>query len=212
MSNATSKYDSDREELALAVPSSAHRVLDVGCDTGRFGALVKNLGSSARSVYGVEPSGVESDFLESYEEVWRGVFPEAIPPDLLFDCIAMNDVLEHMDDPWGALAQAWSLLQPGGVLVGSVPNVRQVKVIFDLVVRGDFTYREVGIMDVGHLRFFTRSTVQVALTAAGFSVQSIRGTNIPQRRWMYRLLNRLWPAASEAFLARQIMFIASRDV
>jgi hypothetical protein len=98
------------------------------------------------------------------------------------------------------------------VLVGSVPNVRQVKVIFDLVVRGDFTYREVGIMDEGHLRFFTRSTVQVALAAAGFSVQSTRGTNIPQRRWMYRLLNRVWPAASEAFLARQIMFVASRDV
>ena len=208
MSSAISKYDSDREELALAVPASARRVLDVGCDTGRFGALVKNLGSSARSVYGVEPSEVESDFLQTYDEVWRGTFPEAIPPDLRFDCIAMNDVLEHMADPWRALESAVFMLEPGGSVVGSVPNVRHVSVLFDLAVRGEFRYRPVGIMDVGHLRFFTASTIRDALSSAGLKVTEISGINIPQRRRSFRLIARIFPRLAESLLARQIAFVA----
>lgn len=40
-----------------------------------------------------------------------------------FDCIVMCDVLEHLDDPKGALERCRRLLSPGGVMLVQVPNL-----------------------------------------------------------------------------------------
>lgn len=208
MSGRTSKYDTDRRDMLHRVPSSSRTVLDVGCDTGRFGALLGSQPLREVRVFGVEPAEHGSAQLDGYEQVWRGTFPEAVPEGRRFDCIVMNDVLEHMVDPWSALEKARTMLEPGGTIVGSVPNVRHISVLHDLVVRGEFRYRSVGIMDIGHVRFFTASSIRTALVDAGLTVTDVHGINIPHRRRSFRLLARVAPRVAQAVLARQIAFAA----
>jgi SAM-dependent methyltransferase len=76
-----------------------------------------------------------------------------------FDVLLCLDILEHLVDPWTALS-AWSVyLKKDGLLIISVPNFREFKVIWKVFFMGDFSYAAAGILDKAHLRFFTRKTV-----------------------------------------------------
>jgi SAM-dependent methyltransferase len=43
--------------------------------------------------------------------------------DAAFDAVTMFDVIEHVPDDQGAIAEAWRVLRPGGVLLLSTPHV-----------------------------------------------------------------------------------------
>ena len=88
-----------------------------------------------------------------------------------FDCVVCADVLEHIKDPWGALADLFGLLRPGGEIVVSIPNIRNLGVMAELAA-GDWAYQEAGILDRTHLRFFTRRSFRRALLGAGFEIRS----------------------------------------
>ena len=88
-----------------------------------------------------------------------------IPPASL-DLILCLDVLEHLVDPWSVVKQLSALLAPNGRLVVSVPNIRNWKFVVKLLFRGDFSYRDAGLLDRTHLRFFVRQTA-VELAEAG---------------------------------------------
>jgi 2-polyprenyl-3-methyl-5-hydroxy-6-metoxy-1,4-benzoquinol methylase len=80
-------------------------------------------------------------------------------PEEAFDCIVCNDVLEHLITPWQVLGKLAILLKPGGHFVASIPNVQYWGVLKDLVFEGDWRYADEGVLDVTHLRFFTRRSI-----------------------------------------------------
>jgi hypothetical protein len=43
--------------------------------------------------------------------------------------------------------------------VASIPNVQYWGVLKDLVFEGDWRYADEGVLDVTHLRFFTRRSI-----------------------------------------------------
>ena len=63
------------------------------------------------------------------------------------------DVLEHTIDPWGLVANLYNLLKKDGAIIISLPNVRNRKVIFPLLFKGQWTYENSGLLDKTHLRF-----------------------------------------------------------
>ena len=93
----------------------------------------------------------------------------------LFDVVVFADVLEHLVDPAAALELARSLLAPGGCVVASVPNVAHWSVRLDLL-RGRFDYRELGIMDATHLRWFTAENLKRVFRSAGLEVEQYAGS------------------------------------
>ncbi len=94
------------------------RILDVGCGNGLFFDRLNELGH----VEGVEPELALLDPHGPWRHAIHAVpFDEAFRPDQRFDAILMLDVLEHLDDPAGALHHAVELLAPGGVIVCTVP-------------------------------------------------------------------------------------------
>jgi 2-polyprenyl-3-methyl-5-hydroxy-6-metoxy-1,4-benzoquinol methylase len=170
-------FECPRSEMLEYVPSLCRKVLDVGCGAGRFGA-------SMRQRTGCEVWGVESDAgciqkaEQNIDKVLHGYFgPELNLPPGYFDCIVFNDVLEHMLDPTSALVLARALLGSGGCIVASMPNIRHFPTIWRLVVRGEWEYKESGILDKTHLRFFTRLSIMRLFQGAGFVVQRIEGIN-----------------------------------
>ena len=168
---ALAAYTGARPDVQALVPASARRVLDLGCATGALGAAIKQRGA--------EVVGVERDAAlarEAERRLDRVVVGDAaaLPGGLgRFDCIVAADVLEHLPDPWTALRDAVELLEPGGSVVVSLPNVRFFETFWELGVRGRWPRRDQGIFDRTHLRWFTLRDARELLESAGLRVEAV---------------------------------------
>jgi SAM-dependent methyltransferase len=85
-----------------------------------------------------------------------------------FDTLIFADSLEHLRDPFEALEAAAEIATPGAVLIVSVPNAASVPVVSDLL-RGRFDPVAAGPEDVGHLRWFTRRSLEELLVETGYA-------------------------------------------
>lgn len=171
----SSPYASEaRQHVARLIPADAGRVLDVGCNDGSFGVEVMRR-TPDREVWGIEPHDLDAATAATrLTGVVRGRYPEALEEvPGTFDCVSFNHVLEHMVDPWDALRQTRERLSPDGVVVGELPNVRYLPFLFDLGVRGRFTYTDQGLLDRTHLRFFTRSGAIDLFRSTGYEVTDL---------------------------------------
>jgi methionine biosynthesis protein MetW len=168
-------YGGERPEVAAVVPASARRVLDLGCAGGALGAALKRR-------RGVEVVGVELDpqyaaaAARLLDRVEQGDVEEVLAREDLgsFDCVVAADVLEHLRDPWTALRRAAGLLEPGGTVVISLPNVRFFETFWQLGVRGRWPRRDHGIFDRTHLRWFTLRDARDLVEGAGLELVDVR--------------------------------------
>jgi len=175
--------DSPRPELAPFLPEGLGSLLDVGCHMGAYGLSVKERFPQTL-VWGIEarpePAAIAASRLD---QVVEGLWPHDMPLGVRFDCITFNDVLEHLVDPWAALTSTHDFLEQGGCVIASIPNVRRLTLIEDLLLRGRWTYTDEGLLDRTHLRFFTKSSVRELFLDAGFDVESIDAIGLlPGRR------------------------------
>jgi 2-polyprenyl-3-methyl-5-hydroxy-6-metoxy-1,4-benzoquinol methylase len=171
--------DDARAEMLPFVPRHLGRVLEVGCGRGGFGQLLKERDVDVE-VWGIETSAEACAVAESrIDRIVHGMYPDALGTDVpAFDCVVFNDVLEHLQEPGEVLAGTRALLASGGVVVASVPNVRDLRVTYPLVVLGKWEYTDVGLLDRTHLRFFTRSSMLEMFVTAGYEVETVRGVNL----------------------------------
>lgn len=153
-----------------AVPGGA-RVLDIGCAGGYVAAALKQRGCV---VVGIDPDATSAAAAREHcEKVVVGDFEDPAVRAQLgtgFDVVLMGDVLEHLRDPWTALAATQELLGPGGRVVASIPNIGHWSARL-AILRGNFDYADSGLFDRTHLRFFTRRTAHELADRAGFVVE-----------------------------------------
>lgn len=179
-----------RSEMLPFIPAGLTSLLDVGCASGAFGAMLKS--RMAVQVTGIEPH-YESALAArtKLDHVVHGGAEVAAAQlsGQLFDCITFNDVLEHLVDPWETLRQVRHLLRPGGVVVASIPNVRHLSVSRDYLIDGKWEYQSEGVLDRTHLRFFTRSSMRDLFATSGYEVTRQEGINRCGLTWKLRLLS-----------------------
>lgn len=136
-------------------------VLDLGCGSGALGQYLKETRQCISD--GVTLSQAEADHAQPhYRRVevadletadLRGMFaPQR------YDYIVCADVLEHLKRPEVVLQMCRDLLGPEGKLLISVPNAAYAGLVAELL-EGEFLYREEGLLDRTHLRFFTRRSL-----------------------------------------------------
>jgi SAM-dependent methyltransferase len=169
-----------RDVLRAAVPDLAQRRLfDIGCGSG---GLLAFLGTS-----GIELAGACDVYPESLALVRRrvaaplllvdeGRFPPLGPGQTL---VSLFDVLEHIDDDVGTLRHLLDTLEPGGILVLTVPA-------------HPFLFDEMDEI-AHHRRRYTRRELADKLRAAGFSVRHLTHFMAPLvplvgLRWALRAL------------------------
>jgi 2-polyprenyl-3-methyl-5-hydroxy-6-metoxy-1,4-benzoquinol methylase len=167
----------ERTEVIPFVPEEAQNILEVGCSRGGFAAALRRT-RRPLTIWGIDSDPrIETEAAPHYDRLIIGLYPQALTEDATFDCIVFNDVLEHMPDPWEALTATHAFLPPNGAVVASIPNVRYLPVVGRLLLKGDFTYTETGVMDRTHLRFFTKKTTCALFAASGYEVVDIHGIN-----------------------------------
>ncbi|MBI1244433.1 MAG: methyltransferase domain-containing protein [Alphaproteobacteria bacterium] len=183
--------------LLEMVPPGVRRALDIGCFCGGSGRwlMARN---PALAVVGIEMlERAAAISAKSYAHVFAAKVDDVDFEDPRlgrFDAIVAADVLEHMVDPWRLLTRLPGLLAPGGALYVSVPNIRNLVVLQELV-GGDFRYDGSGILDVTHLRFFTRRSALRMFAETGWRVVDQR-INIDPR--LIPVLNGRMPDAIDS--------------
>ncbi|HLH28607.1 MAG TPA: class I SAM-dependent methyltransferase, partial [Acidimicrobiales bacterium] len=154
----------------LAVPPGS-RVLDVGCGPGLVARL---LAGRDCVVTGLERDPVAARDAARWCARVIGEDVEAIDFDATFagerfDAVLALDVLEHLTDPGATVRRLAGLLDPGGRLVVSIPNVTHAAVRLHLLA-GRFETADSGLLDRTHLHFFDRRSAERLLTDAGLVV------------------------------------------
>ncbi|MBE9511991.1 MAG: glycosyltransferase [Bacteroidetes bacterium] len=89
-----------------------------------------------------------------------------------FDYIIIADVLEHLKEHEKTLKSCQNLLKKNGKLVLSIPNISHASIIGDLL-NEKFEYRDSGLLDRTHLRFFTRESIKDLLKKCCYSIETI---------------------------------------
>ena len=135
----------------------AGRLLDVGCSDGRFGELARTLGHKVTGVDMVKHDGVGERLDAFVEADLNKGLPHEVEGE--YDCIIAADVLEHTIGPEQLLSDIAGRLARGGVILVSVPNFAHWYPRLR-VVSGRFDYDQRGLLDRGHVRFFTKRSFE----------------------------------------------------
>lgn len=186
----TGYFKNERREMLAFVPAQARAILEIGCGNGAFGALVKQ--RQPCRYHAIELVASEAALARTVLDEVQAANIEQGPlpyPAQSFDCLVLNDVLEHLVDPWATLKRLATLLQPGGHIVISIPNVRFSEVVKNLVFRDRWEYAQEGVLDRTHLRFFTRNSLRELVEQAGAEVLRLEGINPIRYAWRLQMLN-----------------------
>ena len=98
-------------------------VLDVGCGDGELVHLLKERGYDVRGL-DIDPSGCR------YPEVavQRCDIMDGLPfEDAAFDLLTVQEVIEHLEDPFKAVREFHRVLKPGGLLLLTTPNYGNIE-------------------------------------------------------------------------------------
>lgn len=172
MDQAGAYYRRLNRPLLQILPVGLGSVLDVGCAAGELGRAYKERHPESRW------SGIELDpaaaalagrVLDHVETGDAEALGDAVP-GAPFDALIYADTLEHFRDPAATLTRHLRLLRPGGVVCASLPNIQHWSAILSLI-GGRWDYRDEGLFDRTHLRFFTLSTIVEFFRGCGCTVE-----------------------------------------
>lgn len=169
-------YQCRRDEVASLIPSEYSKVLEIGCAAGEFRSNLK----LDHEYWGIEPTeSVAQEAKKNLDHVLVGLYEEVHTelPDNYYDLIICNDVIEHMPDHDAFFQAIKQKLTNEGAIVASVPNVRHISNLINLIFKKDWKYTEDGILDKTHLRFFTKKSLIRTIQENGFHLDAISGLN-----------------------------------
>jgi GT2 family glycosyltransferase/2-polyprenyl-3-methyl-5-hydroxy-6-metoxy-1,4-benzoquinol methylase/glycosyltransferase involved in cell wall biosynthesis len=186
----------------MVAPGS--RVLDIGTGSGALGAWLATERGCVVDGLTINPAeaALAADAYRRIEVVdleqpgWTARFGGE-----RYDYIVCADVLEHLRAPERTLADCHALLAPEGQVLVSVPNAGYSGLVADLM-QGDFHYRDEGLLDRTHLRFFTRRSITELVASQGYTVEAVEGIERPLNTTEFRTrFDELPPAVSRYLLA-----------
>lgn len=142
-------YEWIKDEILLF--ENCSRILDVGCGTGWFCEILKNIYPKSQ-IFGTDLIDKRKfkDFNFSVANINHLPYPASY-----FDGISAKAVLEHVTNPLEGVKEINRVLNNGGIFFVSVPDVKD-KHFWD-----DYT----------HVRPFTKNSIFTLLNDGGFSVE-----------------------------------------
>lgn len=162
----------DRQSIAL-VPEKS-RVLEIGCATGFMGEYL--IRQKKCEVVGVEKGKDEANLAKPVlskvinGDIEKEDILKIIEKEGKFDVIFASALIEHLVDPLVALGKWSKFLKPNGFLVLTTSNIAHWSARIKILL-GDFSYKDYGLFDNTHLRFFTIGSFKKLVEDAGYEIE-----------------------------------------
>lgn len=204
-------YAQELPEILPFIPDKAELLLDVG---GRLSVLAGDLKSKKNmTIWALDIEQLSSHmaekglgtYLKANEEIITGRKID-LP---LFDCLLFIDILEHLKEPGKVLKKLKENLKDDGKAFLCISNIRHYKVIKD-ILRNRWLYREHGILEENHLRFFSWATINRILKMSGYQIENFQRKK--KSSAILKLLNWLFLGALSDFLTEKYLIVAKKAV
>ena len=182
-------HQNPRVEIASFLNDAPGVVLDIGCGGGATGKLIKEKFPGTR-VIGIELNPNAAAYARGFLDDVICASIEDVDlarhvGDVTIGTVLLLDVLEHLYDPWRALVHIRSWLAPATRVLASVPNIRNLANLDELAA-GRWEYGPHGVLDVTHIRFFTRDTLRRLFEETGYAVTRLEP--LTQPAWIDRFV------------------------
>jgi len=163
-------YHFIRREIEPLLPKSPTRILEVGAGAGGTLKWLKTLYPKAKTTAVELNPDLLDELKQNVDVVVIGQIEETFTELKTYDLILLLDVLEHLPDSTATLRKLSKLLEAGGHIIVSVPNIAHLSVSVPLLLKRRFNYQDAGILDRTHLRFFVEDTAIKLLNDANVIV------------------------------------------
>jgi 2-polyprenyl-3-methyl-5-hydroxy-6-metoxy-1,4-benzoquinol methylase len=162
--------DQVRQDILRMIPSDGKVIASIGCGPA---ATEAELVRAGREVHGVDVAEAVREIAGPRLTSMRIIRPgEPVPfAENSLDGLILADVIEHIPRAWETLRGFAGLVKPGGWVVISVPNMRNLDAIITYAFRGDWPEEETGIFDGTHVQFMTHKRLERWVRQAGLVVE-----------------------------------------
>ena len=172
-----------------AIGPVARQILDFGCGTG---AAASVLAAAGHKVVGVDVSdtGLRVARRNARSATFVSIETESCLPfsDRAFDVCLCTEVLEHLVDVTGFIAEIHRVLDSNGLFIITVPFHGWVKNVLVVTLNFERHFDPTW----GHIRFFSKRSLFQSLENGGFDIEQFQG------------IGRFWPVWKSMFvLARR---------
>ncbi len=179
------------EDVIGLVPAAAKYILDIGCGDGSTARILVKRNCV---IDGITLSENEKAIAQkSMRNVYVHNAENGLPfsGSELYDAVICSHVLEHICYPEKLLNDIYRLLKKDGVLIVALPNIMHYRSRWSLC-RGNFNYRDAGLWDYTHFRWYTFDTALKLLQQHGFNVEVATATgDLP----LNSLFKKIFPVA-----------------
>lgn len=172
--------------LQQMIGSPKGPILDLGCGNG---SIARALIAKGYDVYGVDASASGITIANQWSpgrffvlDVGEGRLPEPLS-GIRFSTVISTEVIEHLYD----LAHRILIEGGGGELIISTPYHGYLKNLA-LALAGKLDAHFTVLWDGGHIKFFSRATLEKMLTEQCFAVQGFAGAGRWPLLWKSMLL------------------------
>ena len=159
----------------IKLVGTGKKVLEVGCAAGSQSKVLKM--EFCCTVIGIE---IDADCASEAAKYCKRVIVANIETIDLeqelcgekFDVVTFADVLEHLYDPAASLQKVAAVLKDNGYIVASIPNIAHASIQFEMMM-GNFRYRNIGLLDESHIKFFTLNSINELFVSTGYCIEAL---------------------------------------
>lgn len=167
-------YSYSRDDIISFIQEDrkqAINVLEIGCGCGATLSKIKYLWPDA-DVKGIElVDNISRIGMNNYDIVQGNIENMNLNYEKqYFDYVIFGDVLEHLYQPEKTLLKLKDYMKKDAKIIISIPNIMNVTVLLPLL-KGEFHYRESGVLDRTHIRFFTLKSAFEMISQCGFVIE-----------------------------------------
>lgn len=156
---------------------SGSNVLEIGSSNGRMTEFLKKQLNCYTTIVEVdEESGRQAAKYADFFFIGReaniedlGIFNYLGEGGEKYDYIIFADVLEHLKNPQDVLKKCYDILDDKGSIWISVPNFCHNAIIIEMI-NDNFHYRDIGLLDSGHIHMFSHSSLTNMIYNSRFKV------------------------------------------
>lgn len=169
-------------------------ILDLGCGNGW---IARELLKAGLDVYGVDASASGVQIANTVAsgrffqlDVQSGQLPQELD-SISFNTVISTEVIEHLYDPRSFIDFAKQILVRGGrssgKLVVTTPYHGYLKNLM-IALSGGMDAHFTALWDGGHIKFFSRATLETLLKERGFIVERFEGAGRLPYLWKSMLI------------------------